>query len=184
MIMETAESKPKPQPPRQPHRSQEPDPVSPPEPPPPEDPGNGDNEEEKPKEKEQLVAMMDKFQAALETAIVAARKPIINEQDERQKRRMKEHMRQLQKDEAILSQNKFRMCSHMQYPGSVLTGCSVIAWATQSDGVRRGTCMHCGTIFSPNRSECKSDEIWESYKTLVRIPTHPGGNVNSVFQNA
>lgn len=166
----------------QPHRSQEPDP-KPPSPPEPEEP-EPDKEEPEKEPAGQMAAMMAKFEQALDTAISAARRPVINEQEERQKRRMKEHMRQLAKDEAVLSQNKFRMCSHMQYPGSVMTGCSVIAWATQSDGVRRGTCMHCGTIFSPKREECQSDEIWEAYRTLVRIPTHPGGNVNSVFQNA
>jgi hypothetical protein len=88
------------------------------------------------------------------------------------------------RDQQKMLAARFESCNHMQLPGSVMTGCSCIAWATQSDGKKRGTCQHCGTVFSSVREECASQEIWEAYKMLVRLPTHPTGNINTVFQSA
>jgi hypothetical protein len=97
---------------------------------------------------------------------------------------MREHNRMLQRDQRDMLLARFRSCNHMQYPGSVMTGCSCIGWATQSDGKKRGTCQHCGTVFSPVREECIADEVWQAYSMLVRVPTHPGGNINSIWQSA
>jgi hypothetical protein len=54
---------------------------------------------------------------------------------------------------------------------------SAIAWAQQSDGKIRGTCQHCQTVFSPVREECCSQEVFDRYKELRRIPTQRGSGV-------
>lgn len=119
----------------------------------------------------------------LSVVIAEARKPVKDERMIARLKRMREHNRSMQKDQREMLHIRFKSCDHMQLPGSVMTGCSCIAWATQSDGKRRGTCQHCGTIFSSERSECLNDEIWEAYKMLVRLPTHPAGNFNHIFQS-
>lgn len=126
----------------------------------------------------------EQFREIMQAIIFEARKPIIDEMKVAQTKRMREHNRQMQQDNREMLLARFRSCNHMQLPGSVMTGCSCIAWATQSDGKRRGTCQHCGTMFSPNKEECLSEEIWRAYPMLVRVPTHPGGNINSIFQSA
>lgn len=128
--------------------------------------------------------MMSKFEQAMGTAIAEARKPIRDERVIARLQRMKEHNHAMQKDQRETLIARFHNCNHMQLPGSVMTGCSCIAWATQSDQKKRGVCQHCGTIFSSERSECLNDEIYESYKMMVRMPTHPAGNFNTIFQSA
>jgi hypothetical protein len=132
----------------------------------------------------QFQTFIDQFQAGLLNVIGEARKPVIDAQKLEQQLRMREHNRLLAKDAREMLITRFRSCNHMQLPGSVMSGCSCIAWATQDDKVRRGVCQHCGTVFSPKREECIADEIWQAYGLLARIPTHPAGNINSVFQSA
>jgi hypothetical protein len=117
------------------------------------------------------------------SAILEARKPVKDEKLEARAKRWREHNRQMHQDKIKLAIARFHSCNHLQLPGSVLSGCSVIAWASQSDGNRRGHCPHCGTDFSPIRKECLSDEIWQAYSMLVRIPTHPAGNIH-IFETA
>jgi hypothetical protein len=157
-----AAAPPKPEPPPDPH----PDPVPEPEP--------GDS----------MKLNANDFKELISTVIAEARKPVKDERLMARIKRMREHNRAMQGDQREMLYSRFKNCNHMQLPGSVMTGCSCIAWATQSDGKRRGTCQHCGTIFSSERAECLNDEIWEAYKTLVRLPTHPAGNFNHVFQSA
>lgn len=185
-----------------PHEPEKPHPPHPPEKPPQpkrpdEEPEPKPEPEHQPKEPPEATApqaaaftvadierMMNKFDETMATAIREARKPIRDERAIARMQRMKEHNHQMQKDAREMLIARFRNCNHMQLPGSVMTGCSCIAWATQSDGIKRGTCQHCGTIFSSKREECLNQEVWESYKMLVRMPTHPAGNFNTIFQSA
>ncbi len=127
---------------------------------------------------------LDQFQMMMQMIVAESRKPVRDEMKESQKKRMQDSNRNSIRDKNAFLLDKFRSCSHMQRPGSILTGCSAVAWATQSDAKVRGTCQHCGTLFSPVREECLHQEIWEAYKHLIRIPTHPAGNVNYDFQHA
>jgi hypothetical protein len=137
-----------------------------------------------PKPVEPVTIPIEQVQAMMQMLIAESRKPVRDPIKEQQTARMKEHNRQGLKDQRDMKIAKFQNCNHMQRPGSILTGCSAIAWATQSDGITRGFCQHCGTGFSPRKEECISQEIWEAYKHLIRIPTHPAGNVSYTFQNA
>lgn len=127
---------------------------------------------------------IDQFEKILTTLIAEARKPVKDERTEARIKRMRDHNRQMLKDQREMMVERFHNCNHMQLPGSVMTGCSCIAWAEQSDHRKRGTCQHCGTVFSAIREECVSAEIWEAYKYLVRLPTHPAGNINNIFMSA
>ena len=126
----------------------------------------------------------EQFQNLMEAMITASRKPLHDPIKEKQVKRMKEHNAQGIADQRQMKIAKFQNCSHMQRPGSILTGCSAVAWATQSDGKVRGFCQHCGTMFSPVKEECLSPEIHEAYRLLLRIPTHPAGDLNYTFQHA
>ena len=126
----------------------------------------------------------DQFQRIMVSVIQEARKPIVDERAVQARERMKAQNRRLRVDRQAMLLAKFHSCNHMQMPGSVMTGCACIAWAIQSDNVKRGTCQHCGTKFSPILEECDHPEIWEAYKYLVRLPTHPAGNINNIFQTA
>jgi hypothetical protein len=127
---------------------------------------------------------VEQFQMLMMTMATELRKPVRDEMKENQKKRMQAQNRSAIKDKNEFLLAKFRNCSHMQRPGSILTGCSAVAWATQSDGRVRGTCQHCGTLFSPIKEECLHPEMHEAYKQLIRIPTHPAGNVNFDWQHA
>lgn len=127
---------------------------------------------------------LEQFQMLMSTIAAEFRKPVVDEMKAKQQKRMKDQNRSAIKDKNEFLMAKFRNCSHMQRPGSILTGCSAVAWATQSDGRVRGTCQHCGTLFSPVKDECLHAEIAEAYKQLIRIPTHPAGNVNFDWQHA
>ena len=158
-----------------------------PEPEPEEKPDKEDEPEEKPDDKEERARVSmtaGEFQQVIQAVIKEARKPVLDERTVARQKRTREHNQMLQRDQRDMLVNRFRNCNHMQMPGSVMTGCAAIAWATQSDGRKSGTCQHCGTIFSPEREECLSDEIWRAYSMLVRLPTHPAGNINSIFQSA
>lgn len=157
-----------------------------PEPEPEEKPDKDEEEpEEQPgKEPERVSMTAVQFQQIMQAVVAEARKPVVDEITLARRKRTREHNQLLALDQRENLINRFRNCNHMQMPGSVMTGCSCIAWATQSDGRKRGTCQHCGTIFSPLREECLADEIWQAYSMLVRLPTHPAGNINSIFQSA
>lgn len=161
-----------PQPPPQPGRKEEPEPTEKP-----------DEEKEEP-EHAHVTMTAAQFQQIMLSVIAEARKPVKDERAVARVQRMREHNQMLQRDQKQMLIARFRSCNHMQAPGSVMTGCAAIAWATQSDGKKRGTCQHCLTVFSPVREECLSDEIWQAYPMLVRLPTHPAGNLNTVFQSA
>lgn len=155
------------------------------EPEPEEEPDKEKEPEEKPeKEPERVSLTAAQFQQIMEAVVKEARKPVVDDITLARRKRTREQNQLLALDQREVLINRFRSCNHMQMPGSVMTGCSCIAWATQSDGKKRGTCQHCGTIFSPVREECLSDEIWQSYSMYVRLPTHPAGNINSIFQSA
>jgi hypothetical protein len=151
-------------------------------PPPPEPEPEPEPKPEEPAARQAKVLSITEEQ--LERLLRAARGPVIDERKERRMRMWKEHNQQLQKDDLKVKVGRFRSCNHMQLPGSVVSGCSLIAWATQTDQKRRGVCQRCHTVFSPVREECISDEVWESYRRLIAIPTHPAGNQNYIYQSA
>jgi hypothetical protein len=164
-------------------RTQHPQPKEPPqpEPAPPEEPKEPEPE---PQPSARVAFTAGEFQQVIQAVIKEARKPVVDERTLARQKRTREHNQMLARDQREMLINRFRSCNHMQMPGSVMTGCASIAWATQSDGKRRGTCQHCGTVFSPVREECLSEEIWKAYSMLVRLPTHPAGNINNIFQSA
>lgn len=133
---------------------------------------------EKPTEVEGVAIPASQVAEMMRVLLQEARKPVIDPIKEKQKQRMREHNKELQKDALQVKLNKFHNCNHMQRPGSAYNGCSAIAWATQSDGITRGPCQHCGTFFSPKKEECISEEVWEAYKHFIRIPTHPAGHIS------
>lgn len=133
---------------------------------------------------DQVSMSPDQLQTLITTLIHEARKPVIDPLKEKQKARAKEHYTAMVKDQHDLKVRQFQNCNHMQAPGSILTGCACIGWATQSDGKVRGVCQHCNTLFSPVREECLSEEVFQAYGHLRRLPTHPGGNVAYTFQQA
>lgn len=154
------------------------------EPEPEEKPDKEEEPEEKPDEQERVSLTAAQFQQIMQAVVKEARKPVVDDITLARRKRTREQNQLLAVDQREMLINRFHNCNHMQMPGSVMTGCSCIAWATQSDGRKRGTCQHCGTIFSPIREECLSEEIWRAYSMLVRLPTHPAGNINNVFQSA
>lgn len=167
----------------------EPEPKSSPPHRPPREPDEDEEKEKKPKKEEEQeppesAKTVSMSEAQFLMLVQELRKQPVNPQLESRRRRTREHNQRLMRDAEKMLQARFFGCNHMQLPGSVMTGCSAIAWGTQSDGIKRGICQHCGTVFSPTRSECASQEIFEAYRMMVRMPTHPAGNINSVFQSA
>jgi hypothetical protein len=83
--------------------------------------------------------------------------------------RHRERMRAQQNETMQNKLSKWRRCTHMRsHPYS---GTSRIAWATQSDGYTRGTCMACECPFSPNPSELPfPDEMKGWYERMIAVP--------------
>lgn len=86
---------------------------------------------------------------------------------------------QLTEDRAN-AMRRWENCSHMRsHPYS---GTSRIAWAQQSDGITRGTCMACGCPFSPVASELPdfdgktSPRMLEWYKRMIAVPMTAANN--------
>lgn len=84
-------------------------------------------------------------------------------------------MRAQQQEEGQNNLAKWRRCSHMRsHPYS---GTSRIAWATQSDGFTRGTCMACSCPFSPNASELPFPvEMKGWYERMISVPMTSANN--------
>jgi len=160
---------------RQPPKQPDPEPE-------PEEPDKEKEPEETPADRISMTSR--ELQQFMQLVIKEARRPVIDEKVVARQKHTREHNQMLRRDQRNMLIQRFRNCNHMQNPGSVMSGCAAIAWATQSDGKKRGTCQHCGTVFSPIKEECLADEIWKAYPMLVRLPTHPAGNVNTIFQSA
>lgn len=103
----------------------------------------------------------------------ASAKEATREKDERTEQHRLRMRAQLNEDRAS-NMKKWENCSHMRsHPYS---GTSRIAWATQSDGITRGTCMHCGCPFSPVASELPdfdgktSPRMLDWYKRMIGVP--------------
>lgn len=107
-----------------------------------------------------------KFGAAMAFAIKEGGRD--HEKEARDKRH-RERMRAQQHENMQNDLAKWRRCSHMRsHPYS---GTSRIAWATQSDGFTRGTCMACACPFSPNSEELpfpKEMKGW--YERMIAVP--------------
>ncbi len=70
---------------------------------------------------------------------------------------------------------KWKNCTHMRsHPYS---NTSRIAWATQSDGNTRGTCMGCGCPFSPIPSELPDPIAMKGwYERMIAVPQTVASN--------
>ncbi len=112
------------------------------------------------------------FVQKLNEAVEAARKPPYDPVKEKQKERAIVAKKTAEDGYWAAAKDRAHNCTHMR---NDLT--SAIAWARQSDGVTRGPCMHCGTLFSPIRGECVSQEIFDSYKERIRIPSSRADSV-------
>jgi len=106
--------------------------------------------------------------------MLAAEQEKTREQDTRKKvhrERMRSQYAETEKAKLI----KWANCSHMRsHPYS---GTSRIAWATQSDGVTRGTCMRCECPFSPVATELpfpKEMNGW--YEKMIAVPMTAANN--------
>jgi hypothetical protein len=117
----------------------------------------------------------EKMNEGIEKSIAAARQVPEDPIKKKQAERAAEAKRQAEEAYWKQLQDRFMQCSHLRED---MTSC--IAWATQSDNKYRGYCCHCGCVFSPIRTECASQEIFEKYKEVVRIPTSRGNAVHYV----
>lgn len=94
-----------------------------------------------------------------------------NRDREKEARQEKHRLRMRQQQNETMQNKlaKWRRCSHMRsHPYS---GTSRIAWATQSDGVTRGTCMACECPFSPIASELPfPNEMKGWYERMIAVP--------------
>jgi hypothetical protein len=87
-----------------------------------------------------------------------------DDQTQRHRKRMQAQLVETRKNEIA----KWQRCTHMRaHPYS---GTSRIAWATQSDGVTRGTCMGCACPFSPIADELPEPFMVEWYKRMISVP--------------
>ena len=84
-------------------------------------------------------------------------------------KRHRERMQAQMKENRAADLAKWKRCSHMRsHPYS---GTSRIAWATQSDGITRGTCMACACPFSPIESELPAPEEMKGwYQRMIAVP--------------
>lgn len=84
-------------------------------------------------------------------------------------------MRKQQREEMLGKLAKWRRCSHMRsHPYS---GTSRVAWAQQSDGITRGTCMACECPFSPILSELPFPEEMKGwYERMIAVPQTAANN--------
>lgn len=104
----------------------------------------------------------------------AAEKEKTRVKDEQTARRRMQ-MRAQRKEEEQNNLRKWKQCSHMRsHPYS---GTSRIAWATQSDGFTRGTCMACGCPFSPLAQELPfPNEMKGWYERMIAVPMTSANN--------
>jgi hypothetical protein len=84
------------------------------------------------------------------------------------KKMRREQMRETQREAMSGNVDKWLACSHMRtHPYS---GTARIAWAQQSDGLTRGTCMGCGCLFTPVESELPDPKrmkaLYEKYRGM------------------
>lgn len=114
----------------------------------------------------------EKFGEAMAFAIKEGNRDHAKEaRDLKHRLRMREQQHETMKN----SLRKWRQCSHMRsHPYS---GTSRIAWATQSDGYTRGTCMACACPFSPNLSELPFPEEMKGwYERMIAVPMTAANN--------
>jgi hypothetical protein len=107
-----------------------------------------------------------KFGTAMALAIKEGNRDRAKEErDEKHRLRMRAQMQ----EDGHNRLRKWRQCSHMRsHPYS---GTSRIAWATQSDGNTRGTCMACACPFSPIAQELPFPvEMRDWYERMIAVP--------------
>ena len=94
-----------------------------------------------------------------------------NERTERHRMQMRSQQLESRKSDIL----KWQRCGHMRsHPYS---GTSRIAWATQSDGVTRGTCMGCGCPFSPIPGELPDPAAMKGWhERMIAVPMTVASN--------
>lgn len=121
----------------------------------------------------QMLAMFaEKMNEGIRESIKAAREVPVDPIKEAQKARAAKTKKEAEEAHWGQLQSRFLQCSHLRDDGS-----SCICWAIQSDNVQRGYCPHCYCVFSPIRGECSSQEVFEKYKDVIRLPTRTGNSV-------
>ncbi len=98
----------------------------------------------------------EQFLKALATVVTEIRKPPIDPVMEIRKAREKATKETGEKDMWAKQRLAKTNCSHLRQNGT-----SNIAWATQSDGIERGVCPYCKSVFTPDDGEL--------YRTLRHI---------------
>jgi hypothetical protein len=119
-----------------------------------------------------FVELLATFQASMKGIIEEIRKPPHDPIKEAQMKRAKDTKEQAEKFFWESLSNRAKNCTHGREDMT-----SAIAWAQQSDGKIRGACQHCQTLFSPVREECVSQEVFDRYAQVRRIPTQRGSGV-------
>lgn len=121
---------------------------------------------------------LEKLGATIAAGVVAGMKAAETEKTrerdalrDRGRKRMQAQLRETREAEIL----KWKRCSHMRaHPYS---GTSRIAWATQSDGLTRGTCMGCGCPFSPVTSDLPDPVAMKGwYEKMIAVPQTVAAN--------
>jgi hypothetical protein len=111
----------------------------------------------------------EKLGAAIGIAIVQGFKASNTDPDkERIKQIRREEMRETQRQARKADVDRWLACDHMRtHPYS---GTARIGWATQSDGLTRGTCMGCGCPFTPVLEELpdpvRMKDLYAKYRAI------------------
>lgn len=110
----------------------------------------------------------EKLGAAIGLAIVQGMKAAsIDPEKERIKIMRRQQMRETQQESIEGQIDRWLSCSHMRtHPYS---GTARVGWATQSDGMTRGTCMGCGCPFTPVESELPVSQDREKNRKLKAL---------------
>jgi hypothetical protein len=118
----------------------------------------------------------EKLGASIGLAIVQGMKAAaVDPEKERIKIMRRQQMRETQQESMDSQIDRWLSCSHMRtHPYS---GTARIGWATQSDGLTRGTCMGCGCPFTPVEAELpissdkeKTRQLRSLYEKMRALP--------------
>ena len=104
-----------------------------------------------------LAQVTTMFQEMMQTLVSEIRKPPYDKVKEAQKKREEETKVKALAEFWAKKAAKKKNCLHSRQDGNCC-----IAWATQSDGVTRGYCPNCDSVFTP--------EDGEIYTTQIRRP--------------
>lgn len=106
--------------------------------------------------------------------VAEIRKPPHDPVKEARDARVKETKEKAEKEMWDKKRRMYTQCSHLRQDGT-----SNIAWATQSDGVKRGMCPYCSSDFSPEMTKVYPD-LADLYQKMLKVPTGRMENVRYV----